>query len=114
MSISEKNASPKISVEIRVFANLRPLTGFKIKMIQIPNGISMRKLFLEYLVNHVLHAEEFLQETLDFSLDQSTPMLKKYVKIILNGQILFTEHALDTRIEKDGSIIAIFPPVGGG
>ncbi|WP_457556702.1 MoaD/ThiS family protein [Candidatus Harpocratesius sp.] len=107
----DEKINEKVSVEVRVFANLRPLTKFKKRIYSVPKGITIREL-LDEISQSILYNREFLEETIDFSTQPE--QLKKYVKIILNGRILFTEFALTTQIEENPSVVAIFPPIGGG
>jgi len=53
---------------------------------------------------------EFLHNVIDLEKKDVLP----YVKILIDGRILMGDNILDTKISKDKSVIAIFPPVGGG
>ena len=53
---------------------------------------------------------EFLRNVIDSEKKEVLP----YVKILIDGRILMGDNILGTQITKDKSVIAIFPPVGGG
>ena len=96
-------------VEFRVFANLRDILDIKIKIISISEKSTICDLLLK-IKNEERNGELFYSTIVD----TSTHLLKPYVKIILNGKILFSEVALFTNITEDLSVVAIFPPIGGG
>ncbi|QEE14522.1 MoaD/ThiS family protein [Promethearchaeum syntrophicum] len=98
-----------IKIEFRIFANLRDILGFKIVFIDILKGSSIRD-FLHIINEKYPNGPEFLRNIIDFEKNDILP----YVKILIDGRILMGENILDTPITKNKSIVAIFPPVGGG
>jgi molybdopterin converting factor small subunit len=98
-----------LKIEFRIFANLRDILGFKIILIDILKGTSIRK-FLHLISDKYPDGPEFLRNVIDLEKKDVLP----YVKILIDGRILMGDNILDTQITKDKSVIAIFPPVGGG
>ena len=98
-----------IQIEFRIFANLRDILGFKIIFIEILKGTSIRD-FLRIISNKYPKGPEFLRNVIDLERKDVLP----YVKILINGRILMGDKILDTQIIKNETIIAIFPPIGGG
>jgi len=98
-----------IKIEFRIFANLRDILGFKIIFLDILKGSSIRE-FLHIIGDKYPDGPEFLRNVIDSEKKEVLP----YVKILIDGRILMGDNILDTQIIKDKSVIAIFPPVGGG
>ena len=98
-----------LKIEIRIFANLRDILKFKQRIYEFQVGLTVMEV-LSYLGKKEMNGAQFLQEIID----HNTNDLKPYVKIILNGRILFPDKALNTKISVDPTVFAIFPPIGGG
>jgi len=98
-----------IRIEFRIFANLRDILGFKVIFIDILKGSSIRE-FLNVIRDKYPNGPEFVRNVIDFEKKDVLP----YVKILIDGRILMGDNILDTQITKNKSVIAIFPPVGGG
>ena len=98
-----------IRIKFRVFANLRDILGFKETFIDILKGSSVREL-LHIIRDTYPNGPEFVHNVIDSNEEK----VLSYVKILINGRILMGENILDTQITEDESVIAIFPPVGGG
>ncbi len=98
-----------IRIEFRIFANLRDILGFKIIFIDLLKGASIRD-FLHTIRDKYSNGPEFLRNVIDLERNDVLP----YVKILIDGRILMGDNILETQITKNESVIAIFPPVGGG
>ncbi len=98
-----------IRIEFRVFANLRDILGFKETFIDILKGSSIRD-FLNIISDKYPNGPEFVHNVIDLEKNDVLP----YVKILIDGRILMGDNILETQIIKNKSVIAIFPPVGGG
>jgi len=98
-----------IQIEFRIFANLRDILEFKIIFIEIIKGSSIRE-FLHIIRDKYTNGPEFLRNVINLEKKDVLP----YVKILIDGRILMGDNILETQIIKDKSVIAIFPPVGGG
>ena len=98
-----------IRIEFRIFANFRDILGFKINFLDIIKGTSIRD-FLQIISDKYPDGPEFVRNVIDLEGKDVLP----YVKILIDGRILMGDNILETQITKDKSVIAIFPPVGGG
>lgn len=98
-----------IKIDFRIFANLRDILGFKETFIDILKRSSIRD-FLNIISDKYPNGREFVRNVIDSNEEKVLP----YVKILIDGRILMGDNILDTKITKDKSVIAIFPPVGGG
>ncbi|MHA1584038.1 MAG: MoaD/ThiS family protein [Promethearchaeota archaeon] len=107
---------PPIQIEFRVFANLRDILDHNTQILEIPENVSIFQ-FLQWLRRNLPNGEALFHEIYDIEKNCLVP----YVKIIVNGHILF-KHELETFIlskdllisPNEPIIVAIFPPVGGG
>jgi len=98
-----------IKIEFRIFANLRDILGFKIIFLDIIKGTSIRD-FLHIISDKYPNGPEFVRNVIDLEKNDVLP----YVKILIDGRILMGYNILESQITKNKSVIAIFPPVGGG
>ena len=97
-----------IPIELRLFATFRPIVGETTMVLQIEPEISVRS-FLHFLRDTLPGGDKLYPMILD-----AQGELVSYIKIIVNGHILF-RHELDTIfLTKADTIVGIFPPVGGG
>ncbi|WP_371806624.1 MoaD/ThiS family protein [Candidatus Lokiarchaeum ossiferum] len=97
------------TLRVQFFANLREIIGIKETSINFSENQSVDDL-LQILRKSYPNGEEFYQKVVD----EATQNLQPYVKIIIDGRILFNNIALNTIISPDVKTILIFPPVGGG
>ncbi len=112
MKLNEESQEKQSQIEVRVFANLRDILNWKTQNMIIPAGTSIRD-FIQRLVADISD-ENIKAIFLSEILDSDKHHIKRFVKIVLNGQILHGDHALETLIPPGPSVIAIFPPLGGG
>ena len=105
---SKKMISPTIPIELRLFATFRPIVGVTTTVLQIEPCLSVRA-FLHVLRDTLPGGDELYPMILD-----AQGELVSYIKIIVNGHILF-KHELDTIfLTKADTVVGIFPAVGGG
>jgi len=97
-----------IPIELRLFANFRAIVDITTTIMHIEQGISIR-IFLQFLRDTLPGGDELYPLILD-----TQGELVSYIKIIVDGHILF-KHELDSiHLTNANTIVAIFPPVGGG
>jgi MoaD family protein len=99
-----------ITVEVRIFANLREIMGKKKFSMTIRKGSTIRELFVLIEVQFE-KGNQFVEAVID---PDDPTRVRDYIKFILNGRILLQDNILDSTIDNEGDVIAIFPPIGGG
>ncbi len=97
------------TIPVQFFANFREIIGLKETTVTLSENQTVLDL-LQILRKTVPNGKEFYENVVD----EPGHTLQPYVKIIIDGKILFNKQALDTVISPDVGIILIFPPVGGG
>jgi len=94
-----------LKIEVRLFANLRELAKTKATIEDIKSGTSVGDVLQKICERFGV---KFREQILD-KLGQPN----ENIKILLNGQNIVFLQGPATKL-KDGDVIAIFPPVGGG
>lgn len=94
-----------MKVTIKFFTSLREITGNKIVIMELKNLISVEQLLS-------LLFEKYGQEFRDYVYNQEGKV-QDFLSFLVNGKNINNLEGFNT-ILKDGDIIAILPPVGGG
>lgn len=94
-----------MKVTIKFFTSLREITGNKMVIIELKNLISVEQLLS-------LLFEKYGQEFRDYVYNQEGKV-QDFLSFLVNGKNINNLEGFNT-ILKDGDIIAILPPVGGG
>lgn len=97
------------TLRVQFFANLREIIGIKETNIHLTENQTVNDL-LQILRKTYANGEEFYQNVVE----EATQKLQPYVKIIIDGRILFNDVAMNTIISSEVKSVLIFPPVGGG
>ena len=94
-----------MKVSVRVFAALREIVGKKEQTLEFQKDkdITVEKV-LKRLTE--LHGKDFVEYVYDIQ----TGEVRSYLQLLVNEKSVMT---LKTRL-KDGDVLAIIPPVGGG
>jgi molybdopterin synthase sulfur carrier subunit len=95
-----------INIKVRIFAAFRDILGIKETDLQFPSNITVRSL-VQTLSN------KYSQGKLERQVFDESGKVQKYVKILVNGRDVDFLDGPSTQL-KDGDILAMFPPVGGG
>ncbi len=90
---------------IKFFTSLREITGKKEEELEFSGIITVKELL-------TLLSERYGRHFLDYLYDKKGNV-QTYIQILVNGRGIEASQGLETKL-KDGDIIAIFPPVGGG
>ena len=99
-----------ITIDIRIFGNLREVLGVKKFSMQIKSGTTIRE-FLGLIEEKFETGKNFVHEIMDSKIPNR---VRDYVKFVINGRILIHDKILDSSFDNEGDVIAIFPPIGGG
>jgi len=94
-----------MKVKIKFFTRLREITGKKEEEIELNSNVALDK-FLRQL------SKEYGQEFQDYIWDR-WEQPRGTLQFLINGKNIMTLHGFETEL-KDGDIIAIIPPIGGG
>jgi molybdopterin synthase sulfur carrier subunit len=97
-----------LKVSVRFFTSLRELTGKKEETLEFSDDKTV-------MVDNVLkilsqrHGKCFVE----YVYDAKTSEVRGFLQFLINGQSASTIEGLQTEL-KDGDVLAILPPVGGG
>lgn len=94
-----------MNVKIKFFTSLREITGNKMVNLQLKNKISVDQLLFLLL-------EKYGQEFRDYVYNQEGNV-QDFLSFLINGKNINNLQGFNT-VLKEGDIIAILPPVGGG
>ena len=97
-----------LRVSVRFFTTLREVVGKKEEMLQFPKGEKVT-------VNDVLDrlSKENGKAFKEYVYDRKTGEVRGFLQFLVNGKSAATQNGLETGL-KDGDVLAILPPVGGG
>ena len=97
-----------LKVHVRFFTSLRELTGKREETLEFSDDTTVT-------VNHVLQmlSHKYGGHFISYVYDAKTGEVKGFLQFLINGQSTSTNKGLETQL-KDGDVLAILPPVGGG
>ena len=97
-----------MKVSVRYFTSLREIINKKEETLEFPEGekVTVGKV-LEILAQR--HGKDFAE----YVYDAKTREVRGFLQFLLNGKSASTMRGLQTEL-KDGDVLAILPPVGGG
>jgi len=94
-----------MKVEVKFFTRLREITAKKIETIQLQNSITVDELI-------ILLAERYGKNFREYIYNKKGKV-QVFLSFLVNGRNINVLQGFDTEL-KEGDIIAIVPPVGGG
>ena len=94
-----------MKVEVKFFTSLREITGKKSDEIQLQNVITVEELL-------TLLSEKYGEKFREYIYNKKGKV-QDFLSFLVNGKNINVLQGFDTEL-KEGDIIAIIPPVGGG
>lgn len=97
-----------MKVSVRFFTTLREIVGKREETLEFQKGevVTVEKV-LKTL------AERYGKEFTEYVFDGETGEVKGFLQFLINGRSASTLDGLNTKL-KNGDVLAIIPPVGGG
>jgi sulfur-carrier protein len=97
-----------VDVKVRYFTNLREIVGKREETLTFSNGEKVTVFsILKQLSSH--YGEHFQK----YVYDAETGQPRNFLQFLINGTSTSTLNGQQTEL-KDGDVLAILPPVGGG
>jgi len=95
----------QMKVEVKFFTSLREITGKKVEEIQLDHAITVKELLTLLSDKYGERFREYLYTR--------EGQVQGFLSFLLNGKNINALDGFDTEL-KDGDVLAIIPPVGGG
>ena len=99
---------PSTQVSIRFFTVLREVTTKKEETLQFDKG---EKVTVTTVLKTL--SDQYGKPFAEYVYDPQTGTVKGFLQFYINGQSLSGLNGLETQL-RDGDVLAIVPPVGGG
>lgn len=100
--------SVALRVSVRFFTSLRELTGKREETLEFSGK---EKITIGLVLERL--SKRYGREFVDYVFDRKTGDVKGFLQFLVNGRSASTLNGLDTPL-RDGDVLAIVPPVGGG
>ncbi len=101
------NGARTVQIKVRFFTNLREIVNKREETLIFPEG---EKVTVDLLLKTLSQKyEPFTQ----YVYNAETGQPKNFLQFLVNGTSTSTLNGLETEL-KDGDVLAILPPVGGG
>ena len=94
-----------MKVEVKFFTSLREITGKKADEIQLQSVITIEELL-------TLLSDKYGKKFTEY-INNKEGKVQDFLSFLVNGRNINVLQGFDTKL-KEGDIIAIIPPVGGG
>ncbi len=97
-----------MQVSVRFFTSLREITNKKEETLKFPENT---KVTVETVLK--ILSQQYGKPFIEYVYDLKTGETRSFLQFLINGQSAATMNGLQTAL-KDGDVLAILPPVGGG
>jgi molybdopterin synthase sulfur carrier subunit len=98
----------EVEVKVRFFTNLREIVDKREETLFFPNS---EKVTVDLVLKTL--SKKYGDPFNKYVYDSKTGQPKNFLQFLINGTSTSTLNRLETEL-KDGNILAILPPVGGG
>lgn len=97
-----------MEISVRFFTSLREIINKKEEKIEFQSG---EKVTVDLVLKNLSH--RYSESFIEYVYDKNTGLPKSFLQFLVNGNGTSTREGLETEL-KDGDVLAILPPVGGG
>jgi molybdopterin synthase sulfur carrier subunit len=97
-----------LRVSVRFFTSLREIVDKREETLEFPDG---EKVTVDTVLKFL--AQRYGKRLAEYVYDGDTGQVRGFLQFLVNGKSASTMNGLQTEL-KDGDVLAILPPVGGG
>lgn len=97
-----------MQVSVRFFTSLREIVDKKEEALKFPEG---ERVTLDTVLKTL--AQRYGKRFVEYVYDRKTKDVRSFLQFLVNGKSATTMNGMETEL-KDGDVLAILPPVGGG
>ncbi len=97
-----------MQVSVRFFTNLREIVNKREETLTFPDS---QKVTVETVLKTL--QEKYGDPFTEYLYDSKTGQVKGFLQLLVNGTSTTTLNGLETQL-KNGDVVAVLPPVGGG
>jgi MoaD family protein len=97
-----------MEVRVRFFTNLRDMVNKREETLTL---INCEKVTVNFVLKTL--SQEYGQPFIEYVFDKKTGQPKNFLQFLVNGISTSTLDGMETAL-KEGDVLAILPPVGGG
>ena len=94
-----------MNVEVKFFTSLREITGKKVDKVQLQTAITVEELLILLSGRYGTEFREYVYN--------KEGKVQGFLSILVNGKNINALQGFSTEL-KEGDVVAILPPVGGG
>jgi molybdopterin synthase sulfur carrier subunit len=107
-TLLQQVAGAMVQVKVRFFTSLREIVGKREEALSFPKG---EKVTVDLVLKEL--SKKYGKLFTEYVYNTETGKLKGFLQFLVNGNSTSTQSGLETEL-KDGDVLAILPPVGGG
>ena len=97
-----------VEVKVRFFTSLREIVGVREEIVSVPSEEMVTVGLVLTMLSH-----RYGKDFIDYVYEEKTGKPKGFLQFLVNGTSASTLNGLETKL-KNGDVLAILPPVGGG